>query len=193
MALWQAGFKNVVAIYGTNGWTPDHDQLLKDNGTTELFLCLDNDEAGKKGTEQLKGKLLAEGHGVKAVHVVQWPEGVKDANDFFLSRGPQDFEALLQAVKPQAPPVSEHTAKAGQEQITMTADGFTAAYGPRRYELRAIEKPGPSRLKATIRATGDQGRFVIDTVDFYLSRSRRSFMSEAADCSVNRWTPLRAT
>jgi len=112
--------------------------------------------------------------------VVQWPEGVKDANDFFLSRGPQDFEALLQALKPQAPPVSEHTARAGQEQITMTADGFTAAYGVRRYELRAIEKPSASRLKATIRATGDQGRFVIDTVDFYLSRSRRSFMSEAA-------------
>jgi hypothetical protein len=103
------------------------------------------------------------------------PKGVKDAADYFLSRSPADFEALLQALKPQAPPVSEHTARAGQEQITATPDGFTAAYGPRRYELRAIEKPGASRLKATIRATGDQGRFVIDTVDFYLSRSRRSF------------------
>jgi hypothetical protein len=105
---------------------------------------------------------------------------VKDAADFFLSRGPKDFEVLLQALKPQAPPVSEHTAKAGDERIEMTADGFVAAYGARRYELRAIEKPSASRLKATIRATGDQGRFVIDTVDFYLSRSRRSFMSEAA-------------
>lgn len=177
MALWQAGFKNVVAIYGTNGWTSDHEQLLKDNGTTELFLCLDNDEAGRKGTEQLKEKLASQ---VKTIHVVQWPEGVKDAADFFLSRGPQDFESLVQALKPQAPPISEHTAKAGQEQITMTADGFTARYGVRRYELHAIEKPSASRLKATIRAVGDQGRFVIDTVDFYLSRSRRSFMSEAA-------------
>ena len=178
MALWQAGFKNVVAIYGTNGWTADHSQLLKDNGTAEVFLCLDNDDAGRTATERLKKEVLPAL--VKTVHVVQWPEGVKDASDFFLSRGPQDFEALLQALKPQAPPVSEQTAKAGQEQITMTPDGFTAAYGPRRYELRAIEKPSASRLKATIRATGDQGRFVIDTVDFYLSRSRRSFMSEAA-------------
>lgn len=178
MALWQAGFRNVIAIYGTNGWTPDHEQLLKDNGTAEVFLCLDNDEAGRTATERLKKEVLPAL--VKSVHVVQWPEGVKDAADFFLSRGPQDFEALLQTIKPQAPPVSEHTARAGQEQITMTADGFTAAYGPRRYELRAIEKPSASRLKATIRATGDQGRFVIDTVDFYLSRSRRSFMSEAA-------------
>ena len=37
LALWQAGFKNVIAIYGTNGWTPDHEQLLKDNGITEVF------------------------------------------------------------------------------------------------------------------------------------------------------------
>lgn len=178
MALWQAGFKNVTSIYGTNGWTADHSQLLKDNGTTELFLCLDNDEAGRKGTERLKNEVLSPL--VKTVHVVEWPEGVKDANDFFLSRGPKDFETLVQALKPQAPPVSEHTIKAGQEQITMTSEGFTATYGPRRYELQAIEKPSASRLKATIRAVGDQGRFVIDTLDFYLSRSRRGFMSEAA-------------
>jgi DNA primase catalytic core len=178
MALWQAGFKNTVALYGTNGWTEDHAQLLKDNGATEVFLCLDNDEPGRTATERLRKEVLPAL--VKTIHVVQWPEGVKDAADYFLSRSPADFEQLLQALKPQAPPVSEHTAKAGQEQITMTPDGFTATYGPRRYDLRAIEKPGASRLKATIRATGDQGRFVIDTVDFYLSRSRRSFQSEAA-------------
>ena len=180
MSLWQAGVKNVVAICGTDGWTADHDQMLKDHGTSELFLCLDNDEAGKKGAEQLREELLAAGQRVKAVHVVQWPEGVKDAKDFFLSRSHTDFEALLLAIKPQAPPTSEPANKARQEQIIVTADGFTATYGLRRYELQAIEKPGPSRLKATIRATGDQGRFVIDTVDFYLSRSRRSFLSEAA-------------
>lgn len=178
MALWQAGFKNTLALYGANGWTEDHARLLQDNGATEIFLCLDNDEAGRTATERLKKEVLPAL--VKTVHVVLWPEAVKDAADFFLSRSPADFEALLQALKPQAPPVSEHTARVGQEQITVTPDGFTAAYGPRRYDLRAIEKPGASRLKATIRATGDQGRFVIDTVDFYLSRSRRSFMSEAA-------------
>ena len=173
MALWQAGFKNTVALYGVNGWTEDHARLFQDNGVTEVFLCLDNDDAGRTATERLKKEVLPAL--VKTVHVVQWPEGVKDAADYFLSRSPADFEALLQALKPQAPPVSEHTARAGREQITATPDGFTAAYGPRRYELRAIEKPSASRLKATIRATGDQGRFVIDTVDFYLSRSRRSF------------------
>ena len=180
MSLWQAGFKNVVAICGTNGWNGDHDQMLKDHGTLELFLCLDNDEAGRKAAQQLRERLLSGGQRIKAVYVVRWPEGVKNANDFFLSRSRADFEALLPVVKPQVPPTSEHTTKAGQEESRVTADGFTAAYGLRRYELRAIEKSGPSRLKATIRATGDQGRLVIDTVDFYVTRSRRSFMSEAA-------------
>ena len=174
MALWQAGFKNTIAIYGTNGWTTDHEQLLKENGVAEILLCLDNDDAGRTATQQLREKVLPAM--VKSVHVIEWPQGVKDAADFFLSRSASDFQALL----PKAAPVSDQTAQAAQEQVTMTPDGFTVNYSGRKYELRAIEKPGASRLKATIRAIGSQGKFVIDTVDFYLSRSRRGFMSEAA-------------
>jgi len=67
------------------------------------------------------------------------------------------------------------------EQIEMTPDGFVARYSERRYELRAIERPNDSRLKATVKAVnGQPGRFHIDTVDFYLSRSRRVFISEVA-------------
>ena len=56
MALWQAGFKNVIALYGTGGWTADHEKLLRENGTTEVYLCLDNDEAGRSGDRTAKGK-----------------------------------------------------------------------------------------------------------------------------------------
>ena len=183
MSLWQAGFKNVIALYGANGWTGDHEKLLRENQTREIFLCLDHDASGQAATEQLKEKLLAEGHQpplVKQVHVVPWPEGVKDANDFFISRPAADFEALLKAANPQTEQVSELTVKAGHEQIKMTADGFTAIYGERHYELRAIERPNAARLRANVKALGEPGRFHIDTVDFYLSRSRRGFISEAA-------------
>jgi DNA primase catalytic core len=185
MSLWQAGFKNVLALYGANGWTTDHEQLLKANGTTEIYLCLDNDESGRAATERLKGELLAEGHHapplVKAVHVVNWPEGVKDAADFFLSREPKDFETLVKAATPNTAtaPVSEQTTEASQEKIEMTPDGFVASYGPRRYELRAIERPNAARLRASVKAV-HEGRFHIDMVDFYLSRSRRVFIGEAA-------------
>jgi DNA primase catalytic core len=180
MSLWQAGFKNVIAIYGTRGWTPDHEKLLRENNTREVFLCLDNDEPGRTATEQLKEKVLPPL--VKAVHLVNWPEGVKDANDFFLSRSASDFEAQVKAALPAttAAPQSELTTQQGEEKIDMTPDGFAASYGPRRYELRAIERPNAARLRATVKALGEQGRFHIDTIDFYLSRSRRTFISEAA-------------
>jgi DNA primase catalytic core len=180
MSLWQAGFRNVIALYGGNGWTPGHETLLRESNTREVFLCLDNDESGRTATERLKEKTLPPL--VKAVHIVQWPEGVKDANDFFLSRSAADFEALLKTAMPAtaAAPQSELTARQGDEKIDMTPDGFAAGYGARRYELRAIERPSAARLRATVKALGGQGRFHIDTIDFYLSRSRRAFISEAA-------------
>jgi len=189
LALWQAGFRNVIALYGAQGWTPDHEALFKSNPIREVFLCLDNDEAGRAGTERLKKEILPPL--VKAVHVIQWPEGVKDTADFFAragqATGAADFEALLKAAAPQPEPGREAPLGAGDAcQITMTPAGFVAVYAGRRYECRAIEQPNPARLKATVKAVapGDGGRcgshFHIDTVDFYLSRHRRVFIGEVA-------------
>ena len=184
MSLWQAGFKNAVALYGTEGWTPDHAKLLLESGVREITLCLDNDEAGHKATAQLKKEVLPALVASLSIHAVTWPDGVKDANAFFFSRQAVEFEALLKAANPQTEQVSEQSAKLGVEHIEMMPDGFMASYGAnasRRYELRAIERPSAARLKATVKALGSEaGRFHIDTVDFYLSRSRRGFMSEAA-------------
>jgi DNA primase catalytic core len=183
MALWQAGFKNVIALYGTGGWTADHETLLREHGTTDIYLCLNNDQPGREATEQLKEKLSVL---VKNVRVVQWPEGIKDAADFFISRTAAEFESLVNAVTPNTAtaPLSELTGKTGDEKIEMTPDGFVASYGSRRYEIRAVEHPHPARLRATVKALSSDpanaGRFHIDTVDFYLSRSRRTFISEAA-------------
>jgi len=184
LSLWQAGFKNVVALYGANGWTDDHARLLWDNGTTEIYLALDNDQAGEEATARLKNEILPPL--VKQIQVVKWPEGVKDANEFFgPSRSAADFAALVKAANPPATEAqgegagARPPADAGCE-ITMTPDGFIAVYGGRRYELRAVERFKQSRLKATIKAVGPDHRFHIDTVDFYVSRSRRFFMGEAA-------------
>jgi DNA primase catalytic core len=178
LSLWQAGFKNAVALYGAHGWTDDHAQLLKVNGTTEIYLALDNDKAGAEATARLEKEILPPL--VKQIRVVKWPEGVKDANEFFASRSATDFEKqCLEPLKPAQPPKSEVTEKLGDEEITMTPDGFAARYGQRRYELRAIEQQKAARLRATVKAV-HAGRFHIDTVDFYISRSRRIFISEVA-------------
>ena len=59
MSLWQAGIKNVIALYGANGWTDDHEKLLRDNNTTEIYLALDNDATGAEATERLEKEILA--------------------------------------------------------------------------------------------------------------------------------------
>lgn len=186
LSLWSAGFHNAVALYGADGWTPDHAELIRANAVRECYLALDGDEAGAAGAARL-APILAE-LGV-AVHRLAWPDGVKDANDFFSSRSSEDFAALLKAANPASEQRSETAERLGSEDIEPTADGFAAAYGEgaaaRRYELCAIDKPSPSRLKATVRAlagaSGGAGapRFVIDTLDFFSMRSKRSFIAEA--------------
>ena len=176
MSLWSAGLRNVISLYGKDGWTSDHETLVRQNGIVEIILALDGDARGQEAADALAVKLASL---VKAVHRVTWPEGVKDANDFFLSRSAEEFKALL----PQPLESSPSEATAGEEKITLNADGFAIAIDARTYELCAIEKPSASRLKATIKALTDEpagARFHIDTVDFYLSRSRKSFVAEAA-------------
>ena len=67
-------------VWDATAGRTDHAQLLKANGTTEIYLGLDNDKAGRTATERLRNEMLPPL--VKPIHVVQWPEGMKDAADF---------------------------------------------------------------------------------------------------------------
>ena len=178
LSLWIAGFHNVIALCGKDGWSEEHAELIRTNGVTELYVAFDNDAAGMTAADSLASQLA--GLGV-AVHRITWPDEVKDANAFFSSRSAEDFSILLKAANPPAEPEQ----RLENEAVESTVDGFAVSYDeegePRRYELCGVEKPNASRLKATIKAVSQSsGRFVIDTVDLYSMRSRRGFMSEAA-------------
>jgi DNA primase catalytic core len=187
LSLWIAGFHHVIALRGKDGWSEEHAELIRTNGVTELYLALDNDAAGTTAADSLASQIAELG---VVVHRLTWPDGVKDANAFFSSRSAEDFAALLKAANPQTEPVNANEQRLGKEAIELTADGFAASYGEgadvRRYQLCAIEKPSPSRLKATVKALAEAHspcgphRFVIDTLDFYSMRSKRSFIAEAA-------------
>ena len=83
LSFHQAGIAIAIPIYGTNGFTPDHLDLLKREGVKRVILALDNDEPGRKATDALKGKLEAAGIAVRAV---AFPAGIKDANELLVSR-----------------------------------------------------------------------------------------------------------
>jgi DNA primase catalytic core len=174
LSLWQAGQRAVVPLYGKGGWTEHHERALRESSAREIVLALDNDAAGRDGTELLKARLTALTP-PRTVRVVQWPEGVKDANAFFASRPASDFAALI-----AEPKAAEVKSSPTEEKLTLTEHGFILSHPNRRYEVVAVEKSLPTRLRATVKALGlEPGRFHVETIELYSSKSRRLFAAEA--------------
>ncbi len=172
--LWCAGFTNVVVVPGAAACPAELEQLIAEDDYREIYLCPSDGGLGALAAEVVQ-KPLVEG-GVAWVAQVQWPAGIRGARGFFPAHRAEDFEALLP--KPARP--TEPTKGVAGRSVTGRLDGLDICLDGRLYVLRAIQKPGPSRLKATVRAVADRGRFVVETVDLYCSRSRRGFVAESA-------------
>ena len=67
LSLLSLGIQNVQSLYGTNGLTDEHLAVLKADRVKTVTLALDNDDAGRKASESLKERLLAEGFVVKLI------------------------------------------------------------------------------------------------------------------------------
>ena len=84
LTFWCAGFRNVTAAYGVEGFTHDHLAAFKAYGTEHVLIAYDRDEAGDRAAESLAKKLTAEGIGCSRV---QFPKGM-DANEYALKVQP---------------------------------------------------------------------------------------------------------
>src|SRR5208337_216833 len=82
LSFHQAGISTAIPIYGTNGFTADHFDVLKREGVKRVILALDGDSAGRKATAALKEKLTAAGLGVR---VMPYPSNIKDPNELLVS------------------------------------------------------------------------------------------------------------
>jgi uncharacterized membrane protein len=185
LSFHQAGIAVAIPICGVNGFTVDHFDLLKREGVRRVVLALDSDEAGRKATEALKGKLEAAGI---AVRVASFPAGIKDANELLVSRNgdaAEAFRALLDGAEPRPgppPPPSPATPHPSSEepaaapapaegQLTLMRDGLT--YHARMQSLLL------GRLRVTVKVTR-AGVLHVDTLDLYASRSRAEFARRVA-------------
>jgi DNA primase catalytic core len=86
LTFWCAGFTNVTAAYGVEGFTEDHLAVFKRCGTQRILIGYDRDEAGNKAAEKLAEKLIAEG---LECYRIQFPKGM-DANEYALKLQPAD-------------------------------------------------------------------------------------------------------
>jgi len=93
LTFWCAGFRNVTASYGVNGFTEDHRAAFLKHGVEQVWIAYDRDDAGEAAAERLKEELSKLGIGT---HRVLFPKGM-DANEYGLKVKPasQSLAVLL--------------------------------------------------------------------------------------------------
>ncbi|NHZ93969.1 toprim domain-containing protein, partial [Massilia sp. CCM 8733] len=84
MTFWCAGFTNVTAAYGVEGFTSDHLAALRRHGTRRVLIAYDRDDAGDRAADKLAVELIAEG--IECLRV-RFPKGL-DANAYALKLTP---------------------------------------------------------------------------------------------------------
>jgi DNA primase catalytic core len=84
LTFWCAGFRNVTASYGVEGFTDDHREAFRKHGTERVLIAYDRDGAGDAAAERLAQELA--GMGIEVMRVL-FPKGM-DANEYALKVGP---------------------------------------------------------------------------------------------------------
>jgi DNA primase len=174
----QAGIATAIPIYGTQGCTADHLDLLTREQVRTVILALDNDDAGRTATAALRDKLTAAG---LAVRIAAYPAGVKDANDLLVSangHAPARFRQLVDQAEPTPAPVAIAMTPATASAITRDGDALVLWRDDVMYRAR-VYPPLLGRLRATVKVTRGAA-FHVDTLDLYASRSRAEFTKRVA-------------
>ena len=194
LALWVNGCKNVIACYGAGGWTPHHESLIEAARVRRVTFAFDAD---KQGGERAKAHAQALEAKSVACHLIEWPRGVHDANDYFLYerqtgfRGTAESFAALLAKAPRfgfkreaaasLPPAVEPSASPTVERVQLverTEEAAVFQNGALRYRVKGLGNTGSLRVVLT--ATDDATRHV-DQLDLYGARSRRGFAAACAE------------
>jgi len=86
LTFWCAGFRNVTASYGVNGFTADHLEVFRKAKIKRVFIAYDRDNAGEKAAESLAPRLMGEGF---EVFRILFPHDM-DANAYALKARPPE-------------------------------------------------------------------------------------------------------
>jgi DNA primase len=193
LTLYQAGLRNVAAIYGTQGFTADHDELLQRFRVKRVFLCLDNDEPGQGATRAVGERIARLGIGVLDAHV----SGAKDPNALLQALGPETaVVAVRKAIAEASPLTVKSTVKERSESAPATqavsetpaapsapqatredGGGWRVTLGARSYRVRGLTATGLDRLRVNLRVEAS-GRMHLDTLDLYSHRARAALVKE---------------
>lgn len=120
------------------------------------------------------GGLSDEDRGLLKEYGVRLLPCVDRANEYLVKEGAKKLAERL--AKSESVPATVKETGNDRPQPLPSGQGFVAAYGPRRYEVRGVEKKSKS-LRATLRME-HAGKLHIDTQDLYSSKGRRMLAQE---------------
>jgi DNA primase catalytic core len=176
LSLLQLGLQNVQALYGTNGFTDEHQALLKDARVKTVVLALDNDPAGRKASSELAARLAAVGIGVKEIA----PEA-KDWNEELTAwvAAAGNPAVLCQAIKAKIAaaslqPGAVHTPKL---EVHKSGGYYLFIASGINYRVSGVKKAFVSSLRVNIKAELGDIKFM-NNVDLYSARSRTGASEE---------------
>jgi DNA primase catalytic core len=171
LSLIQIGIENVQPLYGTNGFTAEHLQTLKDDNVKTIVLALDNDEAGRKASEALKTKLLDEDFSVKTI----FPKLKKDWNEELLEGlDKETFHLLIEEA------ISEKKEEPAKD-FTVTNEGIKDIFKAESitYEIVGAKELFVTNLRVNVKAIYG-GESYYDNADLASGRSRRALSETLA-------------
>lgn len=93
MSAWQAGFKNVVSpSSGKDSYAPWIELI---DPIPQVYIAYDNDAPGKKAAQKMADRI-----GIDKCFEVTYPDGYKDANEYFLEHTNEEFKELVREAEP---------------------------------------------------------------------------------------------
>ena len=195
MSFYSIGIKNVIATYGTNGWTSDHDVLLNEGKTEKLVFAFDNDKAGNAGVERLVKQLKGRKEDCLSCYRLKLPqlENVKDCNELvaYFYREGFDKEAIkltLESLIRSASRIGKSTTRKSdlilleqtEDDLRFTSSTvLTAGNCQLSYRLRGLFDNNATSLRLVVTAdNGDASH--TDRLDLYAAKNRSSFAFHAS-------------
>lgn len=210
MTFWCAGFTNVTAAYGVEGFTDDHLAAFKRYGTERVLIAYDRDDAGERAAEKLTERLIVEG--IECLRV-RFPKGM-DANSTALKLTPAQHSLSLMLRQaewigrgpcppavpsevqdvptPQAASQSESAASLAADApdaelaSESAGDELLIVQGDRQWRVRGWKKNlSPEQMRVNLQVRRDAGDastggYHVDTLDLYAARSRAAYIKQAA-------------
>ena len=185
LSLYVLGFKNVIPLYGTNGLSSAHVEVLKQYNPEKIIFLLDNDEAAAQSLLP-KGEIIQK---LKPLDIplfkADLPKSIndkpcKDINDFLINKGTNlEIKKIVEASVSLLPSkkAGQLTEKMKEGELIPTNENEALYCAPSTkctYTLKGLQTIGKQSMRLVI-GIKHQGNYHTDRIDLYSFKARKSF------------------